>query len=298
MTPGLALVLKIFLFIYGVPVLLNAVKLILTQRPLLLREDQSRLGLVPPPSDPMARVRILFTRGRKWRAVFGGHSFIVLKPRGAAAYVRYDWDDRGEPIRNEGFVAQDSSSGSPPGFIYAADGWLAEQLIPAIEAAIGAYATRHVHDYRRFPGPNSNTFVQGVIDGTPGLDAVLSPLAIGKDYPHDGRLVRRLQSGVLISFGGYVGVRVGWIEGFELSLCGLVLGVDWRRPAIKLPSIGRIGLAACAAPPAVAGSGRVMRAEQLAEREQRLAAGGRRGGRQGGGFGAGPGALGGRRMRR
>jgi hypothetical protein len=269
MTPVLHFGLMVALYVYVVPVALNWLKLVLSGRPLLLREDQSRRGLVPPPSDLTARVRILFARGRKWRSVFGGHSFIVFKPRGASAYVRYDWDERGEPIRNQGFVPQDSASGGPPGFVYAAEGWLAEELIPLIEDAIRAYGARHVHDYRQYPGPNSNTFVQGVIDGTPGLDAVLPPLAIGKDYPHGGRIVQRLHSGVLVSLGGYVAVRVGWIEGFEISILGLVVGLDWRRPAIKIPSIGRIGMAACAAPAEVAGSGRVMRAEQQAQMEER-----------------------------
>ena len=264
------------LYVYVVPLLLNLLKLLLTRRPFLLREDQSRDGLIPPPSDPTARVRICFTRGRKLRSIFGGHSFLAYKAKGAATYVRYEWDERGEPWRNEGFIEQDPRIGAPPGFIYAADGWHAEQMIPWIEKSVAAYAARHVHDYRRFPGPNSNTFMQGVVDGVPGMDAVLSPLAIGKDYPHDGRMVRRLHSGWLISLQGLAAVRLGWVEGFELSLIGLVAGVDWRRPAIKVPSIGRIGLSACKAPPRVMGSGRVMRAEQLAQMEERRAARGER----------------------
>jgi hypothetical protein len=268
---GLAL-----LYGYAAPLGLNLLKLLLTGRPFLLREDQSRDGLIPPPSDKTARVRICFTRGRKLRSIFGGHSFLAYKPAGAAAYVRYEWDERGEPVRNEGFVEHDPRAGAPPGFIYAADGWHAEQLIPWIEKSVAAYAARHVHDYRRFPGPNSNTFMQGVVDGVPGMDAVLSPLAIGKDYPHDGRLVRRLHSGWLLSLGGLVAVRVGWVEGFELSLFGLVAGLDWRRPAVKVPSIGRIGLSACKAPARVMGSGRVMRAEQLAQMQERRAARGER----------------------
>jgi hypothetical protein len=264
------------MFVYVAPLTLNLLILLLTGRPLLLREDQSRDGLMPPPSDPTARVRICFTRGRKLRSIFGGHSFLAYKERGARGYVRYDWDDRGEPIRNEGFIEQEPRVGAPPGFIYAADGWHAEQLIPWIEKSVAAYAARHVHDYRRFPGPNSNTFMQGVIDGVPGMDAVLSPLAIGKDYPHNGQLARRLHSGVLVSAGGLLAIRVGWIEGFELSLLGLVAGVDWRRPAIKLPSIGRIGLSACKVPPRAVGSGRVMRAEQLAQMQERRAARGDR----------------------
>ena len=47
--------------------------------------------------------------------------------------------------------------------------------------------------------------------------------------------------GLSISPGGYVGLTVGWVEGLELNLLGGVLGLDIRRPAVKLPGIGRVG---------------------------------------------------------
>jgi hypothetical protein len=263
--------LEILALLYVVPIGFNVLVFLVTRRPLLLAEDESPASLLPPPSDQTARVRILFSRGHRFRAIFGGHSFLVYKRQGAADYVRYDWDGRGEPIRNEGWVAYERGYGGPPGFQYAADGWLAEQLIPQLEASIAAYAKRHVHDYAHAPGPNSNTFMQGVIDGVPKLDAVLTTLAVGRDYPHDGRPIRRLHSGVLLTLGGYVAMRIGWVEGFELSLFCQVLGVDWRRPAIKLPSIGRIGLSACPKPDAPVRGGRVMMPEQRTLMEERRA---------------------------
>jgi hypothetical protein len=36
-------------------------------------------------------------------------------------------------------------------------------------------------------------------------------------------------------------VKVGWVEGIELNLLGLVAGIDLRHPALKLPGLGRIG---------------------------------------------------------
>jgi hypothetical protein len=44
-----------------------------------------------------------------------------------------------------------------------------------------------------------------------------------------------------ISLGGYLGLTIGWIEGIELNFMGGVLGLDIRRPALKLPAIGRLG---------------------------------------------------------
>ena len=38
------------------------------------------------------------------------------------------------------------------------------------------------------------------------------------------------------------GLTLGWVEGIEINILGAVLGIDLRRPAIKLPGLGRIGL--------------------------------------------------------
>jgi hypothetical protein len=39
-----------------------------------------------------------------------------------------------------------------------------------------------------------------------------------------------------------LGVKLGWIEGVELNVLGLVAGLDVRDPGVKLPGFGRIGL--------------------------------------------------------
>jgi hypothetical protein len=49
---------------------------------------------------------------------------------------------------------------------------------------------------------------------------------------------------VYASLGGYLGLTIGWIEGFEINFFGAVLGFDIRRPALKLPGIGRLGMTA------------------------------------------------------
>jgi hypothetical protein len=40
---------------------------------------------------------------------------------------------------------------------------------------------------------------------------------------------------------GLLGFSVGWVEGIEVNVLGLVTGIDIRRPALKLPGFGRIG---------------------------------------------------------
>jgi hypothetical protein len=76
--------------------------------------------------------------------------------------------------------------------------------------------------------------------------AVLPPTAIGKDYPYEGKSFGLTASGtgVFASLGGYLGLTVGWIEGFEINFLGAVLGFDIRRPALKFPGIGRLGMTA------------------------------------------------------
>jgi hypothetical protein len=133
-----------------------------------------------------------------------------------------------------------------PETIVAVDGLRAEALIPKIRNVIENYQFRAYGDYRAWPGPNSNTFVQAVLDSVPELRAVLPPTAIGKDFPYSGQWVGVTPSrtGIYASLAGYVGVIVGWVEGFELNFFGAALGFDIRRPALKLPGLGRIGVPA------------------------------------------------------
>ena len=82
------------------------------------------------------------------------------------------------------------------------------------------------------------------LSGVPELNAVLPPTAIGKDYPYEREWlgVTPSRTGIYVSLGGYLGLTVGWVEGIELNFFGAVLGIDVRRPALKLPGIGRLGL--------------------------------------------------------
>ena len=44
-----------------------------------------------------------------------------------------------------------------------------------------------------------------------------------------------------LASGGYLGLAVGWVEGIEVNFFGAVFGIDLRRPAVKLPGLGRVG---------------------------------------------------------
>jgi len=80
----------------------------------------------------------------------------------------------------------------------------------------------------------------------PELSAALPPTALGKDWHPTGSLLGWTPSrtGIELSLGGVLGVAVGWVEGIEVNFLGLVAGLDLRRPALKLPGWGRIGIGA------------------------------------------------------
>jgi hypothetical protein len=122
-------------------------------------------------------------------------------------------------------------------------GPLAEKLIPTLEQAARSYRFSRAGDYRIWPGPNSNSFIAALLRTVPELGAALPPNAIGRDF-RDGFYAGPTDSrtGVEVNLWGYAGVKLGWVEGIEVNLLGLVAGVDIRRPALKLPGFGRIGL--------------------------------------------------------
>jgi hypothetical protein len=207
--------------------------------------DRSSIGhLEPAARHQAAVVRVFAAPTVSWRGIVAVHSWIVLKPQGAAAYTRYDYTAWGEPIRVNGFAADGRWFGRSPEVIFAADGDAAAALIPRMQAAVEGYAWRNRGDYRAWPGPNSNTFVAAVLEAVPEVQVALPPTAVGKDYPHDGRWIRRTASGtgLRLTLGGYAGLTLGWIEGIEVNILGGVAGLDIRRPALKLPGLGRLGL--------------------------------------------------------
>jgi hypothetical protein len=209
--------------------------------------DRSSSGLLPSPAaHPDAAIRIYAARTVRWRGIFAVHCWLVYKPAGAAAYTRYDYTAWTElPVRMNGFTPDGRWFGADPQTLYAADGAPAAGLIPLIEAAIRAYPLSAAGDYRAWPGPNSNTFIQAILDAVPALDATLPALAIGKDYPYSGHWLRPTadRMGFRLSLAGYGGMTLGWREGFALDVAGASFRIDWRRPALELPGLGRFGVA-------------------------------------------------------
>jgi hypothetical protein len=232
--------------VFLLPLLLRAVVYYATERPGGWRDaDWSSARLLGPAlSDPGARIIVFSGRTGRWKGIFAVHSWIVLKPENAKGYTRYDLTGFGRPIHVNGWAPDARWFGNTPQIVADVRGAAAANAIPKIEAAISAYPYARLGDYRLWPGPNSNTFVATVLRAAPELDVALPPEAIGKDFRADGTIFGLTGSGTGIeaSLWGLLGLKLGWVEGLEVNVLSLVAGLDIRRPAIKLPGFGRIGI--------------------------------------------------------
>ncbi len=206
--------------------------------------DWSSTGALPPADEyKPARVIVFTGTAGAWKGIFAVHSWVVLKPAGASEWTRYDVVGWGNPVRTNGWPADGRWFGNMPVAIADIAGADAEKLIPRIEAAVRAYGFNHAGDYRVWPGPNSNSFTAAILRAVPELGVALPPNAVGRDFRD--RIYAGLTdsgTGVELNLHGLAGIKLGWTEGIELNLLGLVAGLDLRHPGVKLPGFGRIGV--------------------------------------------------------
>lgn len=210
------------------------------------RARWSSAGLLPPAvGTPEASIHVYAARTGRWKGIFAHHCWIVLKDKGGARYVRYDKVGWGSPVRVDNWPADAYWYGHTPALVGKIEGAEAERLIPKFKAAIASYPFARAGDYRVWPGPNSNTFVAHVLSAVPEAGLSLPPTALGKDFhgPLFAAGLTPSQTGLQVALGGLIGLTIGWVEGIEVNVLGLVAGLDLRAPAVKLPGFGRIGLA-------------------------------------------------------
>jgi hypothetical protein len=238
------------LALFLIPVVARAALFAMGDAPRSYRDaDWSSTGTLPPATQENdARLLVMTGTAGAWKGVFAVHSWIVLKRAGAEAWTRYDVVGWGSPLRRNNWPIDGRWYGNVPVAVVDIRGAEAERLIPKIEAAVRDYRYSDAGDYRVWPGPNSNSFVAAVLRAVPELGVQLPSNAVGRDF-RDRFYAGWTDSGtgVELNLWGYAGVKVGWVEGIELNLLGLVAGLDIRHPAIKLPGYGRIGLAAATA---------------------------------------------------
>ena len=80
----------------------------------------------------------------------------------------------------------------------------------------------HCHRYHYWPGPNSNTYIQTILDHA-GVEFALAPRGIGKDYL--GWWGHRRSGRQQLFSTPLIGVRLGWPEHVELHLLSLCFGM-------------------------------------------------------------------------
>ncbi len=206
--------------------------------------DWSSTGMLPPASrDKAARVIVFTAKTGAWKGIFSVHSWIVIKAENAVEWTRYDVVGWGNPVRTNNWPPDGYWYGNRPVAIADVSGPDAARLIPRIKAAVKAYVFSQAGDYRIWPGPNSNSFTAAILRAVPELGVTLPPNAVGRDF-RDGIYAGRTDSGTgfEINLGGFAGLKLGWVEGIELDLLGLVAGLDLHHPGVKLPGFGRIGV--------------------------------------------------------
>jgi len=188
--------------------------------------DRSSAGIAPlAETTPEAVVQVYAARALNWRGIFGVHTWIATKPENAKEYTVHQvigW----RRYRNLPVLA--SAPGIPDGRWFGNE----PELLAELRGEAAAKAIAKITDaVATYPYPNE-------------LD--LPVTAIGKDYPINGSVIDRAPSGTgyQLSMLGLLGLTLARDEGLELNLLGLSFGIDFSKPAIKLPFIGRLGLAA------------------------------------------------------
>jgi hypothetical protein len=206
-------------------------------------------GLAPEPATtPEAVIQVYAARAVSWRGVFSVHTWIAVKPTAAERYTRYEvlgfGVANGAPaVRVDRTGPDNYWFGARPRIVFERHGAGVDAMIDKVRSAVASYP--YPHEYRAWPGPNSNTFTAYVARQVPELGLDLPSNAVGKDFLPGGALFAAAPSGTgfQVSLYGLVGILVALDEGFEANVLGLNLGVDVTAPALKLPAIGRLGFA-------------------------------------------------------
>ncbi|HXX07709.1 MAG TPA: DUF3750 domain-containing protein [Pseudolabrys sp.] len=233
------------LIIFFVPILARTVFYAMDNGPRSWRDaDWSSTGMLPAAADfAPARVIIFTGKAGAWKGIFSVHSWVALKRANEKRWTRYDVVGWGEPVRRNYWPVDGLWYGNTPVMLADVTGSDAEKLIPRIEKAVTAYDYAQAGDYRIWPGPNSNSFVAAILRTVPELGVALPSNAVGRDFRY-GFYAGLTDSGtgVELNLNGIAAIKLGWVEGVELNLLGLVAGLDLRHPGIKLPGFGRIGV--------------------------------------------------------
>lgn len=210
--------------------------------------DRSSAGLAPKPEDEKrAVVQVYAARVIGWKGYFGVHSWIAVKEKDANFYESFQVIGyrarRGLEVVVVGEAIPDGRwFGAFPELLRDLRGPAAERAIPKIREASKSYP--YPKDYRVWPGPNSNSYVSHILRQVPEIGVELPANAVGKDWIGRAQLfgLSETRTGLQFSILGVFGFTIGLGDGIEMNILGAAFGIDFLRPALKLPVVGRLGL--------------------------------------------------------
>ena len=192
-----------------------------------------------------AQVHLYVAKAFSWRGFFSVHSWIAIKEENAPSYKVFHvlmwklfYDKSAVSIEED--LPDRLWFNAKPEIIFSASKEKAKKMIPQIYAAAKSYP--YSSSYRAYPGPNSNSFISYIMRSTNGFTSSLPSNAIGKDWLCNGKFfsLSETRTGLQFSLYGLIGVIIGLYDGLELNIIGLSFGIDFIKPALKLPLIGRI----------------------------------------------------------
>lgn len=210
--------------------------------------ERGSSGIAPLPEEYAgAIIQVYAARTSSWRKNLAVHTWVATKERNADHFVVHQVIGfrarRDLPVVvSEADLPDRFWYGNQPELLAEIRGEQAEQLLPDVLAAVASYP--YPDSYTTWPGPNCNTFTAHIGRSVPELQLTLPVTAIGKDYLPDGKVVEAAPSGTgyQVSLFGLLGITAARDEGLEINILGLSAGVDFRKPALKLPGVGRVGM--------------------------------------------------------
>src|SRR3954469_4338145 len=202
------------------------------------------VGLAPDPATtPEAVVQVYGARTWGWKGAFAVHTWVAVKPSNAKAWRVYEvigwrlrWSDSVVVISDRDPDAR--WYGNEPELYAEKRGEGVDEMIARIDKAAHDYP--YANEYGLWPGPNSNTFTAWLTRSVPELGVDLPATAIGKDFLGDRILAAPASGhGVQLSLAGLLGLTASSVEGIELNVLGLTVGLG--PSGLKFPLVGRVG---------------------------------------------------------
>lgn len=183
-----------------------------------------------------------------WYSRFADHTFFDLRTRADGPWVRLEVLNGKSGVRvvplDDGEAFEDTRWTRGVEVLAARTGDKAGATARALLQKGHAQHARYMEGYRAWPGPNSNTFAESLLRSVPGIEARLDHNAVGKDWAWPARAgVSGTNAGVELETPIF-GLQVGAVEGVEVHLLGLTLGVGLLPPTLQVPFLPPLPLLA------------------------------------------------------